>query len=341
MSAIELSNRSGSGRPDSNPKGLKIIFNGRGDFGRNVLEALVADGHNILTVVAPIDPADPLRNAAEELNIKVVNLGRVNSRQVQKEMRKLRADIGVMAFVQKKIDRETYEIPKHGTYNFHPSDLPKRRGRDSQNWAIIQGDEYMADTFYKIDEGLDTGPILLKKVFPIPENATQNSLYKNTVAPVGVEVVREGVQILSDAILEGRRSKKKIRIPLTPQDESQATEDPPIEKDDVRLDFNHMTATEAHNMIRGAQNSPGAFVREGVDTYINMFDSEALSGPVRWWDIGTYTVLEEGIAVHTKQGLIKINTIRRVQGNEKGKFQKASEYALEHKIPTISLRVKT
>lgn len=311
---------------------MRLILNGQDVFAKNAMDALLADGHEIVGVVATTKEGDPLRQAAIEQGIPIIDLGKVNTKEARKTMRGWKADIAVGAYLQKELKIDTITVPiSKKTINFHPSDLPKRRGRSSQNWAIIQGDEVMAVAAYEMDEGMDTGPVIKKIAFPIPEGATQNSLYKDKVAPEGVNVLVEAVREYAIAIDKGRRTKKKIVYPNTPQDETLATSDPPITEEHARLRFHQMTATEAHNMIRGAQNTPGANIVSSDGTVVKMFDSEVYPGPTT--QPGSIHVGEEVILFETKQGLVGVKTMREIKGEVKGKPVKAVDYVREKGLP--------
>lgn len=304
---------------------LRIILNGQDAFAKNVLDLLQEDGHTIVAVVATIRPDDPLRMVAIEQGIPVIDLGRVNTKSARKEMGDLNADITVGAFLQKPLKIKTIKVPKHGTVNFHPSDLPKRRGRSAQNWAIIEGDEYMGLSAYFMDEGIDTGPIVHQVRFSIPENATQNSLYKSDVLPKGALMMRDAVRKVAYAIGEGREKGQSVELPLTPQDESLATYDPPITEAHVRIDLGGTDARTVHNKIRGAQNSPGANILiPGTSIMLKLFDSEVQLGPPE--KPGGFKVGEETVLFDTKRGLISIKNVREINGDVKGKPTNAATY---------------
>jgi methionyl-tRNA formyltransferase len=165
-----------------------------------------------------------------------------------------------MVYVSDIISPDVLNLPRHGTIQYHPSLLPKHRGRSSINWAIIQGEKVTGATIFWPDAGIDTGPILLQREVKIDPDDTVSTLYYNKLYPLGIEMILESVKLV-----------KEGKAPRIPQDESQATYERPCEEPLVRIDWRR-PAQEVYNLIRGSDPSPGAWTRFG-DAKIKVFDA--------------------------------------------------------------------
>jgi methionyl-tRNA formyltransferase len=149
---------------------MRIVIIGQEAFGGKVLEALAEQGENVVGVFVPPDregrPLDPLKVAAQERDIPVLQFRRMRAQEAIDVFMELKADLGVMAFVTDIVPDEILEAPTKGTIQYHPSLLPKHRGPSSINWPIIQGEAETGLTIFWPDKGLDTGPVLLQKNRP-------------------------------------------------------------------------------------------------------------------------------------------------------------------------------
>jgi methionyl-tRNA formyltransferase len=111
---------------------------------------------------------------------------------------------------------EEFTVPRLGALCFHPSMLPRHRGRDAVWWAVHQGDEETGVTWFWLDAGIDTGDIAIQQAVKIPEGTTPGRLYYTALVPLGIELLAELLPRLT-----------RGDIPRMPQDESQATYEPP------------------------------------------------------------------------------------------------------------------
>src|SRR5215472_5659059 len=146
---------------------MKIAIIGQQDFGKAVLEAFVARGHEIGAVFCAPEKegarADALRVAAQARSLPVYQFKSLRDAEASRAMREVGADIGIMAFVTQFAPQEFVNIPKHGTIQYHPSLLPKYRGPSSINWPIIKGDTETGLTIFRPTDGLDEGAVILRK----------------------------------------------------------------------------------------------------------------------------------------------------------------------------------
>ena len=150
---------------------MRIVLIGQQDFGKAALEAFLARGDTVAGVFcAPEKPGakpDPLRTAAAERGLPVLQLPSLKGAQAQQAIAALDADIGIMAYVLQFAPQDFVGVPRHGTIQFHPSLLPRYRGPSSINWPIIRGDRETGLSIFRPTDGLDEGPVLLQKRVPI------------------------------------------------------------------------------------------------------------------------------------------------------------------------------
>jgi methionyl-tRNA formyltransferase len=221
----------------------------------------------------------------------------------------------VVAFGQ-ILSREVLAIPSHGSINLHASLLPQYRGAAPINWALIHGEEITGVTTMLIDEGMDTGPILLQRPIDITPEDTSSSLH-DKLSPLGAELLVETIHRLRSDDLK----------PL-PQDHAKASYAPRLKKDDGLIDWKK-SAQEIHNLIRGLIPWPSAYTRlEGKA--LKIFDSVVIEEEVNGEAGEISGVTQEGIRVITGKGSL---LIRDVQLQDR-KRMKVSEFIQGHRVQT-------
>jgi methionyl-tRNA formyltransferase len=249
---------------------MKIAIIGQQDFGKAVLEAFLARGDEVAGVFcAPEKPGakpDVLKTAAQEKGVQVFQFASLKSEDASAAMKKLGAQIGIMAFVLQFAPQEFVKIPKHGTIQYHPSLLPKYRGPSSINWPLIRGDAKTGLSIFRPTDGLDEGPVVLQKETPIGPDDTLGTVYFDRLFPMGVKAMLEA----ADLVISGKHRE-------VVQDESQATYEGWCRKAEARINWaNHVDFV--YNTIRGCNPAPGAWTTlEGKE--LQLFD--ARKHPVR------------------------------------------------------------
>ena len=235
---------------------MRIALIGQAPFGAAVFERLVEDGHEIVGVFTPPEREggrpDPLAQAARDSGITLVQPRRWQRRGVVDEdvlaqYEATEPELNVMAFVTQIIPSRVLEFPPLKTIQYHPSILPKHRGRSAINHAIVQGDTMTGVTIFWVDEGLDTGPILLQRSCPIGPDSTINEVYREHLFPLGVETMSEAVKLVEAG-----------QAPRHTQNEDDMTYEGPWEGDIARIDWSQ-PAQAVHNLIRGSDRAPGAW----------------------------------------------------------------------------------
>ena len=160
---------------------MRIVVHGQQAFGSAVLERLISNKEDIVSVCAAPNKKngyiDPLVEKANTYNIPVHQPTSWKTDEAYQLMESFDADLCVMAYVTLIVPSAILNIPRMGSIQYHPSLLPMNRGPSSINWPISIGSKKTGITIFWPDDGLDTGPILLQKECIIDENETLGGLY--------------------------------------------------------------------------------------------------------------------------------------------------------------------
>jgi methionyl-tRNA formyltransferase len=249
---------------------MKIAIIGQQDFGKAVLEKLLARGDEITAVFCAPEKEgarpDALRVAAQEKGLKVHQFKSLKSPEAAEAMVAAKADIGIMAYVLQFAPQEFVKLPKHGTIQYHPSLLPKYRGPSSISWPIICGEKETGISIFRPSDGLDEGPVILQKRTPIGPDDTLGSIYFDRLFPLGVDAMLEA----ADLVVAGKHTE-------TAQDESQATYEGWCRDAESQIHWaSH--ADHVYNVIRGCNPAPGAWT---LCNGVKLFLYDATLEPVR------------------------------------------------------------
>jgi len=227
---------------------MKIIIVGQGPFGEKVLGTLIRRGENIVGVFCPQDKrGEAMAATAENSGIALFRPAKMKDPEVRTAYLDVKPDLSILAFVTDLIPATLLDIPAVGTICYHPSLLPRHRGASAINWAVIQGDTRTGLTILWVDEGIDTGPILLQKEIDILPDETTGSLYFNKLFDMGIDAIVEAVELI-----------KSGKAPKIPQDDSLATYEPPCDDRVAAVDWSK-PASDVYNLIRGCDPQPGAY----------------------------------------------------------------------------------
>lgn len=300
--------------PTSLDRSLRIIYMGTPEFAVPALEKLVAAGWNVIAVItAPDKPqgrgqklvGSPVKEAAERLEIPVLQPTNLKDPGFQQKLKELAADLQiVVAF--RMLPEAVWDMPPLGTFNLHASLLPNFRGAAPINWALIQGEQETGVTTFFLQHEIDTGNILFQeKVAILPED-NLGSLYEKLMG-LGADLVLRTVAAIAS---------KDIH-PL-PQDEAMAIHKAPkIFKETGKIDWT-ASATSIHNLIRGLSPYPGAWTELQGKT-CKIFTSTTLEGklsgkaPGEWTsDFKTYLHFQCG------QGILVVQELQ-VEGKKRMK----------------------
>jgi methionyl-tRNA formyltransferase len=237
---------------------MKLVFCGTPQFAVPTLERLAAAGFNIQLVVTQPDrpqgrgmelTAPPVKQSALKLGLPVIQPEKIKkNEEFQTQLRALNPNVIIVVGYGRIIPPWMLELPPYGNINVHASLLPKYRGAAPIQWSIAEGETVTGVTTMLLNEGLDTGDILLQKEMEIREEDTSVTLAPR-LAELGADLLVETLQGL-----------EQKQITAVPQDHAQATLAPILKKEDGQVDYNR-TAAVIHNRLRGFQPWPGAYTQ--------------------------------------------------------------------------------
>ncbi|HCO11839.1 MAG TPA: methionyl-tRNA formyltransferase [Desulfonauticus sp.] len=234
----------------------KIVFMGTPEFAATILEAVsLWDGGQIVGVYTqPDKPAgrgrkvkcSPVKELALQKGLPLFQPQNFKSVEEVEKLAKLQPDFLVVAAYGLILPRVVLDIPKIAPLNVHASLLPRYRGAAPIQRAILQGEKVTGITIMLMEEGLDSGPIVLQRAMAIDINDTAKTLHDD-LAKLGAELIVEALEKMSAG-----------KITPLPQPEHLATYAPKLSKEEGLVDFNR-PAWEVHNQIRGLFPWPGAY----------------------------------------------------------------------------------
>ena len=234
---------------------MNIIFMGTPDFAVGALEAVIAAGHNVLLVVTQPDKAQgrskelkppAVKVCAMEHNLPVFQPERIKKEEAVNILKQYDADLYVVAAFGQILSKEILDLPKFGCVNIHASLLPKYRGAAPIQWAVIDGEEKTGITIQQMNEGVDTGDILLQKEYYLAKDETGASLF-DRLCELGAQAIVEVI----DMIERGTVCPVK-------QNEEEATHAKMLSKAMGEMDFEKEAAV-LERLIRGLNSWPSAY----------------------------------------------------------------------------------
>ena len=239
---------------------LKILFMGTPDFAKESLEALYNTNNEIIGVVTNVDKPKgrgmkmiptPVKEFALEKNLKIYQPEKVkNNLEFIEEVKKLNPDLICVVAYGKILPKELLDIPRFGCVNVHGSLLPKYRGAAPIQWSVINGDKITGVTTMYMNEGMDTGDMILKQEVEIGEDETTGELWER-LSKIGADLLVKTVDSIEKGI-----------APRTPQPENFSMA-PMLNKEMAEINWNTKTASEIKNLVRGLNPIMGAY------TFIN------------------------------------------------------------------------
>jgi methionyl-tRNA formyltransferase len=192
--------------------------------------------------------APPVKQIALDAGLTIVQPEKIrNNAEFRAQLEAIAPDAIVVVAYGRIIPPWMLSMPKYGCINLHGSLLPKYRGAAPIQWAVAMGDAYTGNTTMLLEEGLDTGPILLQQTVEIAPHQTSVELF-DLLAKLGAPMVVETLAGLASGAIKPQ-----------PQHEEGATFAPILSRDDGRMEFSSRSAHEIYNRWRGFQPWPGAF----------------------------------------------------------------------------------
>lgn len=234
---------------------MRTVFLGTPQFAVPTLDALVSNGFEVVAVITQPDrpkgrgsvlTESPVKRAARERGLPVYQPERIRGPENVELLRSFAADAMVVVGYGQIIPQPIIDLPTYGILNVHASLLPKYRGAAPIQWALANGETETGVTIMRIDAGLDTGDMLLKRVTTVgPEE---------TAPQLGERLAGLGAKLLVEALRQIATLKPER------QDNTQATLAPILKKEDGLVDWTR-SAQQIYNRLRGFTPWPGAYTK--------------------------------------------------------------------------------
>ncbi|MGC2063566.1 MAG: methionyl-tRNA formyltransferase [Thermodesulfovibrionales bacterium] len=283
---------------------MRIIFFGTPDFAVPSLKILIDEGRDVVAVVTQPDrlkgrghvlSAPPVKEFALSLGIPVLQPDRIRTAEFYQELCSLRPEVIAVVAYGRILPAGILDLPPLGCINVHGSLLPKYRGAAPVQWSVINDDPRTGITTMLMNEGLDTGDILLQEETLINDSDTTQSL-SIRLSEIGASLLARTLDGLSDGTVSPVPQKG---------DPSFA---PPLKKEDGRIDW-AWPARRIFNLIRGTFPWPGAYGLLNGERIV-ILRASVLSHEVRG-AAGTITVSAEGgLLVETGDGLLSVHELK-------------------------------
>lgn len=284
---------------------VRIVFMGTPDFAVPSLEALIEENYNVVGVFTQPDrpkgrgkklAMPPIKEKALEHNLQVFQPSSLKDIKTVELIKEMNPDVIVVVAYGQILTKEVLEIPALGCINVHGSLLPKYRGAGPIQWAIIHGEKTTGITTMYMEEGLDTGDMILKEEVSIGENETAGELY-HRLALVGGDLLKKTLI----QIRQGNAPREKQREELS----SYA---PMLTKELGEIQW-HKTAEEIHNLIRGTIPWPMSYTTYLGKT-MKIWKSSVMTDEISHEPGKIVEVLKDKIYVATGKDLLVIEEVQ-------------------------------
>jgi len=305
-----------------------IAFVGCVQEGKECLQEILDAGGNVTAIftfdeemAAKTSGAVPFDDLAASYNIPLYKIKNTNTPEAVEIIRQVTPDVIFVIGWTRLVSADVLAIPEYGCIGMHASLLPKYRGRAPVNWALINNETVTGNTMILLDDGVDTGDILLQRTIPITLADTCKTLY-DKVAQAGREMIREILPYLD-----------RGELPRSPQNHSEATVMPKRTPEDGLINW-EKTSLELYNWVRALTHPyPGAFtVFAGRKLFIweaQVTHHSTNNKSMRKFKPGTVVALTDGITVAT--GGDELLTLRRL--NFEGEAERAwSDFLESHTL---------
>ena len=293
---------------------MKILFMGTPDFAQASLSALYDAKYDIVGVVTNPDKpkgrgmklvASPVKEFAMQKGLKIYQPTKIkNNEEIIEEIKKLNPDVICVVAYGKILPKELISIPRLGCINVHASLLPQYRGAAPIQWAVLNGDKKTGVTTMYMDEGMDTGDMILKQEVDIGEEETTGELWER-LASIGANLLVETLKQIEKGIAP--RQKQGEDFSLAPM----------LNKEMAKINWSAKTAQEIKNLVRGLNPIMGAY------TFLNgkkikfwkvdvAIEDEIVVENLSFIRNGTVLVsdVRDGIFIKTKEGILKVLEIQ-------------------------------
>ena len=301
---------------------MKIVFMGTPDFAVPVLKRLIDDGHDVGYVVTQPDRAgnrgkmiySPVKQAALDAGIEVLQPDRISKDEnALGKIRDFGPDVIIVVAYGQILKKNVLDIPVYGCFNVHASLLPKLRGASPIQHAILEGDDRAGVTIMKVDEGLDTGDMLISD--SVETGRMNFEELHDTLSIIGADLMSKALVLI-----------EKGEAVFTKQDDSMSTYAGMIRKQDGRIDFKE-PAEVTERKIRAFDPWPGAYCEfEGKTMKIWKADTGSSVDKCAAGEV--ISADEDGITVKCGEGVLIIKELQ-MPGKKRVSVK---DFLLGHKI---------
>lgn len=298
---------------------MRIVFAGTPEFARTAMAALISAGHDIpLVLTQPDRPSgrgmklrpSPVKALALEQNIPVLQPRSLrldgkfpeDAESARQALLEVAPELMVVAAYGLILPQWVLQLPVHGCFNIHASLLPRWRGAAPIQRAIEAGDAHSGVTIMQMDEGLDTGDMLLERVVPITESHTASRLH-DELAEVGAAAILDAVELAARGALSPK-----------PQPQEGVTYAAKLDKAEAALDFTR-PAVELARRVRAFDPVPGATARlPGLEQPVKIWEAQALPGPVQGEPGSLMSATAQGLDFATGDGVLRVLALQKAGG---------------------------
>ena len=285
---------------------MRAVFMGTPDFSVGTLEEMIRAGHQVAGVFTQPDKPKgrgkslqmtPVKEAALAHGIPVYQPVKIREPENMEILKELAPEVIVVVAFGQIIPRAILELPKYGCINVHASLLPKYRGAAPIQWAVIDGEETSGVTIMQMDEGLDTGDMLLKGEIALDPQETGGSLF-DRLSALGARLLVEALAQIEAGTIAREKQPQESPTPYAAQ----------ITKAQGEIRWED-PAVKIERLIRGLNPWPSAYTRLGGKT-LKLWKAQALpqeENSDKEAAPGTVVARDrESITVQTGQGLLKL-----------------------------------
>jgi methionyl-tRNA formyltransferase len=278
---------------------------GTPDFAVGTLKGLLESEHEVVAVVTQPDKPKgrgkamqftPVKEVAVQAGIPVLQPRRVRDAESLEQLAALQADVMVVVAFGQILPKEILTMTPYGCINVHASLLPKYRGAAPIQWAVIDGEKESGVTTMQMDEGLDTGDMLLKRVVPLDQEETGGSLF-DKLSDVGAEL-----------LLETLKGLKEGSILPVKQGDSPTDYAKMLKKDMGEIDWTRPAVT-IERLIRGLNPWPSAYTHLNGKT-LKIWQGEVLTEDTKEEPGTVIRVEKDGFLIQTGAGLLKVKELQ-------------------------------
>ena len=236
---------------------MKVVFIGTPEFAVPTLEQLLESRHEVALVVSRPDrpigrrrvlSSPPVVDLASEHEIETIQPKSMKSKDIDQKFSEISADVAVVVAYGKLIPSRLFEFFQHGMVNLHPSLLPRHRGPSPIQWALVCGDRATGVTTMQIDDGMDTGPILLQERINVEDGETAEMLSPR-LAEIGAGLIVKTLDGLEEGTVTAR-----------PQPADGANTTPMLRRNFAKVDWS-MPSRQLVNRLRGFTPWPGLYTK--------------------------------------------------------------------------------